>query len=91
MNKKNKITIGFADISIGFHFPSEIEIPKEFEEFLIEQEEEPDAEYEIRLLDEPLQISGEPLSSYQGMLTALVNFAVTVTLSVLVIRVLNHS
>jgi peptidoglycan/LPS O-acetylase OafA/YrhL len=31
------------------------------------------------------------LSSYQGMLTALVNFAVTVTLSVLVIRVLNHS
>lgn len=31
------------------------------------------------------------LSSHQGMLTALVNFAVTVILSVLVIRILNHS
>lgn len=67
MYKKRNFTIRFADISIGFEFPSNIGIPKEFEEFLIEEGQGADEEYEIRLLDQSLQISGTPISSYNGM------------------------
>lgn len=67
MHKLQNITIRFADISIGFRFPSEIDIPKEFEEFLIDEGTDTDAEYEIRLLDHPLHISTTPISSYNGM------------------------
>ena len=67
MNKQKQATICFADISIGFCFPCEIDVPKEFEEFLLEEKADVNVEYEIRLLDKPLQLSEIPVSSYSGM------------------------
>lgn len=67
MHKLQNITIRFADISITFRFPSEIGLPKEFEEFYIEEETDADVVYEAHLLDQPLQLSGSPVGSYNGM------------------------
>lgn len=67
MHKEQEFTIDFGDISIRFSFPIKIEIPKEFKEFLIEGEKKADAEYEIRLLDQPLHLSTAPIGSYSGM------------------------
>lgn len=67
MYKERNITIRFADISISFKFPSEIEVPKEFEAFLVEKETNTDMEYEICLLHQPLYISESPASVQNGM------------------------
>ena len=67
MQKLQNIVICFADISIGFRFPSEIKVPREFKEFLIEEKADIDAEYEVRLLEKPLRLSGIPVSSYSVM------------------------
>lgn len=67
MHKIQNLTICFADISIAFRFPCAINIPKEFEEFLIEEEAEADAEYEIKLLDQPLVLPGLSVGPNNGM------------------------
>lgn len=67
MHKLQNITIRFADISIAFRFPSEIEIPNEFKEFLADDGMDVDAEYEIQLLDHPVQLSGTLIDSYNGI------------------------
>ena len=67
MHKLHKFTICFADISICFQFPSEVNIPKEFEEFLVDNEEKADVVFEICLLDQPLHLYGIPDDSYMGV------------------------
>lgn len=63
----HNITIRFADVTIAFRFPSKIEIPKEFKGFLVEEENDNNVEYEIRLLEQPLYIVGNFVSSYRGI------------------------
>ena len=67
MHKLHNFTIRFADISIRFQFPSEVDIPKEFGEFLTDSEGETNVEYETRLLTHPLQLKCEPISSHIEM------------------------
>ena len=72
MKRKDKFTICFADITVSFRFPEAIDLPVEFEEFLVEDlsegsGKEPDAEYEIQFLDQPLPLPASPLLSYNGM------------------------
>ena len=67
MHKVQNFTIRFADISIAFRFPCEIKIPKEFEEFFVEEEVDADAEYEIGLLDHPLQLLGSSVGPNKGI------------------------
>ena len=67
MHKRQDIIICFADISIRFYFPSQIDLPKDFEKFLVDEGTDADAMYEIQLLNQPLYISGTPVNSYRGM------------------------
>lgn len=67
MSSKKKFSIRFAGLHICFIFPTEIEIPKEFVPFLCEDDVLPDAEYEIQLLEEPLEITGQEVGSYNGI------------------------
>ena len=67
MHRQKNIIIRFADISIGFRFPSRIDIPKELEEFLVEEGSETDTEYEICLLEQPLELPGSPICFYRGI------------------------
>jgi len=67
MHKLQNIIVNFADISMKFRFPSKVNIPKEFEEFLTEEGTDVNAEYEICLLEQPLQLVGEPINFYNGM------------------------
>lgn len=67
MQKIDTFTICFADIRVAFRLPEPMDIPQEFEEFLVESENEADAEYQIQLLDQPLLLPNEPMLSYNGM------------------------
>ena len=67
MKKLKNFIIRFADISIALRFPSEVEIPKELQEFYVEESEAADEEYEICLLDQPLWLPKTPVSYYAGM------------------------
>ena len=67
MNKQPEFTIRFADISIRFIFPSKVGIPCECQNFLWEKCGKADVEYEIRLLDQPLELAEKEVGSYMGM------------------------
>lgn len=67
MYKLQNVTIRFSEISVKFVFPSEIGIPKEFKEFLIEDQGNADVEYQVHLLEQPMQFAGELVGSYNGM------------------------
>lgn len=67
MYKRRNAIIRFADISVRFCFPSQIDLPKDFEEFLVEEGTDVDVMYEIQLIDRPLHISGTLVTSYRGM------------------------
>ena len=59
--------ISFADISIEFRFPSEIRIPEEFKEFLVNNGSDADVTYEVHLLKQPLQLPDTRVGSYIGI------------------------
>lgn len=62
-----KIVIGFAGLAVRFVFPSPVRLSAELVPFLCEDRARPDAEYEIRLLKQPLQLTGDPIAAYRGM------------------------
>lgn len=67
MIRKRLITIGFAGIYIRFILPSEVNVPRELSTFLCEDTADLDAEYRVVLINDPLVLTGPPLSQYMGM------------------------
>ena len=67
MNLKNRFTIRLADILVSFSFPKEVKVPKELQEFLIVEEAEAEIQYNIKLIDEPLQLEDRYVAKYGGM------------------------
>lgn len=67
MMRKHLMTVHFAGLNIRFNLPSEINVPKELSTFLCDDMVEPDAEYRVVLINEPLIVTGSPLCHYMGM------------------------
>lgn len=67
MSYKSVFTVKFAEISVRFKFPSIVKIPEKFAGFLCEDNKQPDEEYEIQLLNQPLCFEEPPITSYNGM------------------------
>ena len=63
----DSIKVQFADLLMGFYFPTMIEIPKEFLPFICETSQKADVEYAITLLNSPLQMKGECIARYNGI------------------------
>ena len=59
---KDYFTITFAGLTIRFRFPNPLNLPEELTAFLCEDILSPDAEYEIQLLEKPLDLENmEPV------------------------------
>lgn len=67
MHSEQNITIDFADISIGFSFPTAIELPRELTEFRNEQTTSMDATYTIQLLEKPLELTNCVAKPHNGL------------------------
>lgn len=66
MHKTQNIKIRFSDISIGFRFPTEIDIPKAFKAFILNEAVDVDESYEINLLEQPLPLPETFVASCGG-------------------------
>lgn len=59
--------ISFCGITVRFVFPTPVEVPEEFSAFLCEDCDSLDAEYEVRLLSEPLCPAEPPVCDTGGI------------------------
>lgn len=67
MGERCTITLGFAGLIVDFIIPEIVEMPKELLAFLCGKTEVADAEYEIILIEDPLEIKGIREQSFRGM------------------------
>lgn len=67
MGDKQILTIKFAEIVVRFYFPEKIGIPTELVPYIYEDTKSPDVEYEICLLERPLDLSENAVASVAGM------------------------
>lgn len=67
MNQQNTYTISFAGLIIKFVLPTEVIWGKDVSSFLCKTERKSEVEYEIKLLNQSLNIKKQSIASYMGL------------------------
>lgn len=67
MSKRNLFSVTFAGLTVKFVLPTAIRIPKQAVPFLCADSVVADIEYQVVLLEQPLQLSSKPLAIVSGI------------------------